>query len=235
MREQKGTSGRSLRGQQKQLLRCQEGLLCSQEQINDFNSNESSGKITLRKKSLGLWLTLTKKHGSLIRAFNGNEIHKAYEHYPSKDIISNSRHLQYFYHSHRDTGEHGHIHVFSKSQNTSTTNHLLAIGLSEKGLPISLFTVEAASVNEKPIDSTTLERLLGQAVRKTQKETLLTDWLIAFCNFYKNDIKRLFKGKNVQSNNTHNENDIRELKLLNWEKDLELSEKHAIHYLLQKG
>ena len=128
-------------------------------------------KLHFGKKSLGLWLILTKKHGSLIRAFNSNNTHKAFDHYPSEDILSNSRNLQYFYHSHRDTGEHGHIHVFSNSQDTSTTNHLLAIGLSEKGLPISLFTVDAASINEKQIDAKTLERLLSQALKKTQKET----------------------------------------------------------------
>ena len=184
-------------------------------------------KLHFGKKSLGLWLVLTKKHGSLIRAFNASKIHKAYAHYPNEDILSNSDYLQYFYHSHRDTGEHGHIHIFSKANDTSTTNHLLAIGLSEKGLPISLFTVDPTSVNEERVEAKILEQLLSQTLQKTHKETLLTDWVIAFCTFYKNDIRSLFTDKNKNPKNNSCSNDIRELKFISWKEDLERAEKRA--------
>ena len=53
-------------------------------------------KLHFGKKSLGLWLTLTKNNGSLIKAFNTSEIHTAYEHYPNEDFLSNNGSLQYF-------------------------------------------------------------------------------------------------------------------------------------------
>ena len=128
-------------------------------------------KLHFGKKSLGLWLTLTKNHGSLIKAFNTSEVHGAYEHYPNEDFLSNNGSLQYFYHSHRDNGEHGHIHIFNKSAKTAHTNHLLAIGLSEKGLPISLFTVNEDVVNENSPGEQALKLLLKKSITKTPKHS----------------------------------------------------------------
>ena len=183
-------------------------------------------KLHFGKKSLGLWLEITKKHGSLIRAFNPSESHQAYKHYPCDDIISNCRSLQYFYHSHRNSGEHGHIHIFRKNFDTSQTNHLLAIGLSDRGLPVSLFTVNTEIVNEEPIEREALKKLFNKSLKKSQNETLLTSWIIAFCNFYKSEITNLL-ASDFLSENHSNENDINTCKLINWEEDLELSENNA--------
>lgn len=189
-------------------------------------------KLHFGKKSLGLWLTLTKEYGSVVKAFNNSNIHEAYQHYPSEDILSNSRSLQYFYHSHRDTGEHGHIHIFHKTLNSSDTNHLLAIGLSEKGLPISLFTIDAVSVNEKPAAPEMLKQFLNQSLRNSHKETALTDWIIAFCTFYKSDIIKLFLNKDNNPKADYCDSDICSFRPINWEEDLEDSEKmhHNIAY-----
>lgn len=82
-------------------------------------------------------------------------------HYPSGDRIDRKSGSQYFYHCHRenyDSGEHGHFHCFIRykyipksikpapladwdrySDNPMT--HLVAIGMSQFGQPIRLFTV----------------------------------------------------------------------------------------------
>ena len=182
-------------------------------------------KLHFGKKSLGLWLTITNDHGSLIKAFNPSEAHTAHEHYPEEDFLSENDSLQYFYHSHRDTGEHGHIHVFHRDHITSHTNHLLAIGLSEKGLPISLFTVNEESVNEKSPGAKTLQQLLQTSLESSAKETPLTAWIISFCRFYKEDIINLILRTSASSTTKTTESDISEFTALNWEEDLERCEK----------
>ena len=182
-------------------------------------------KLHFGKKSLGLWLKITHDHGSLIKAFNPNEAHTAYEHYPSEDFISENGSLQYFYHSHRDTGEHGHIHIFHRDNTTSHTNHLLAIGLSEKGLPISLFTVNEESVNEKSPGAQTLQQLLKKSLKSSANETPITTWIISFCRFYKEDIINLIAPTSPSSTKKTTGSDISEFTTLNWEEDLERCEK----------
>ena len=182
-------------------------------------------KLHFGKKSLGLWLRITNDHGSLIKAFNPSEAHTAYEHYPSEDFISESGSLQYFYHSHRDTGEHGHIHIFHRDNTTNHTNHLLAIGLSEKGLPISLFTVNEESVKEKSPGAQTLQQLLKKSLKNSANESPITTWIISFCRFYKEDIINLILRTSASSTTKTTESDISEFTALNWEEDLERCEK----------
>lgn len=95
---------------------------------------------------------------------------RQWAHYPQDDAIDPSSGYQWFYHSHSpedrpDATEHGHIHLFaqkllwgrrprSSSERAFAelcgnppanppTRHLLSIGFSAKGLPISLFTVNS--------------------------------------------------------------------------------------------
>ena len=187
-------------------------------------------KLHFGKKSLGLWLQLTKDHGSLIKAFNSSPIHIAYDHYPSEDFVSNNKRLQYFYHSHRDSGEHGHIHIFNKSPKTAKTNHLLAIGLSEKGLPLSLFTVTDETVKETTTEAKILKRQLSQSLRISQRETTLTNWITSFCNFYKENIIELIEEKSISKKNSSVDNDISSFIPISWEKDLEICEKKSLKY-----
>jgi hypothetical protein len=185
-------------------------------------------KLHFGKKSLGLWLTITNDHGSLIKAFNPSEAHTAHEHYPREDFLSENESLQYFYHSHRDTGEHGHIHIFHRDHTTRNTNHLLAIGLSEKGLPVSLFIVNEESVSEKSPGAQTLQQLLKKSLKSSVNETTLTTWIISFCRFYKDNIINLMAQASSSPTKETTRSDILEFTTLNWEEDLERCEKDAL-------
>ena len=185
-------------------------------------------KLHFGKKSLGLWLRITNDHGSLIKAFNPSEVHTAHEHYPSEDFLSENETLQYFYHSHRDTGEHGHIHIFHRDHTTSQTNHLLAIGLSEKGLPISLFTVNEESVKEKSPGAQALKQLLKKSLKSSANETPITTWIISFCRFYKEEITNLIDRTSASLPKKTTGSDISEFTTLNWEEDLERCERDVI-------
>jgi len=109
------------------------------------------------KKSLDLWLKLIDEEGSLIRAFTGTKQLTTNNHYPENDCLSRSKLLQYFYHCHTDNGEHGHIHVYAKDPTRKTTQHLVGISLSDKGLPIGLFTLKPWTINEHPVKAEVLQ------------------------------------------------------------------------------
>ena len=90
-----------------------------------------------------------------------NRRHQHMSHYPKGDRIDRVTGAQYFYHCHREnfeTTEHGHFHCFlrykqipKKVKPTSLPDwdryidnpmtHIVAIGMSQTGMPIRLFTV----------------------------------------------------------------------------------------------
>lgn len=89
-------------------------------------------------------------------------------HYPDGDRIDPISGAQYFYHCHRenfDTTEHGHFHCFQRYKQIpkrikpsplpdwdlyieNPMTHLIAIGMSQQGSPIRLFTVNRWVTNE---------------------------------------------------------------------------------------
>jgi len=112
-------------------------------------------------------LSRTKQH--LLFPLLGNEEPRQWAHYPKDDVIDHSTGFQYFYHSHsaedrQDFPEHGHFHLFARMNSgkhsidayteekfleglrsvpdkDSTNASLLCISLDQKGIPLSIFTV----------------------------------------------------------------------------------------------
>jgi len=178
------------------------------------------------EKSLDFWLKIGSDSGSLIKAFTKNLIHIAYEHYPSEDYFSQSGRLQFFYHSHRDNGEHGHIHVYIRKDKHSDPIHYVAIGLSNKGLPISLFTVTSESVNEQLVELQFLLKTANDALMLVDGEDTLTMFVSSFCLFYGKQIKRLITQKYYHEANRLLNNDISSMIQIDWSSDLDKAEEN---------
>ncbi|MFQ5467228.1 MAG: hypothetical protein ACE5DS_03740 [Kiloniellaceae bacterium] len=81
-----------------------------------------------------------------------------FDHCPPGDIYDTQTHSQFYYHAHRE-GEHGHFHTFMRQRGMpegvapveqsvagdmkdreDTLSHIVAISMSQRGLPIGLFT-----------------------------------------------------------------------------------------------
>ncbi len=81
------------------------------------------------------------------------------DHYPKGDVYDHETCSQYYYHSHRGGGEHGHFHAFLREkgmprgvrpvrqpkaacmkERDDTLSHLMAISMNNAGYPTSLFT-----------------------------------------------------------------------------------------------
>jgi hypothetical protein len=119
---------------------------------------------------LQIYSELAKSNMHLLGELLEGQPPSQWEHYPLDDALDTSSGYQWFYHSHSpedrpESSEHGHIHLFARrslwsrrlqshaesefqricgSTKVQThTRHLLAIGLSAKGVPISLFTVNS--------------------------------------------------------------------------------------------
>ncbi|MBU6248285.1 MAG: hypothetical protein KGN77_11045 [Xanthomonadaceae bacterium] len=111
-----------------------------------------------------------------------------WQHYPDDDAIDADHGYQWFYHSHApqdrpDAREHGHFHLFARRPLWSrrlrsraerafaaltcaprepvATRHLLGIGLDERGLPVSLFTVNSWVTGDLMLSAPTTAGLLA--------------------------------------------------------------------------
>lgn len=178
-------------------------------------------------ESLDHWLSIGNLQGSLVKAFIDSDVQIAYQHYPQQDCHSNSGLLQYFYHSHRENGEHGHIHVYVKENREADPIHLVAIGLSDKGLPISLFTVTSESVSEELRDMKLLLNDATLALKSTKTENKLTSYISTFCLFYFDDIKKLIVQKYYHESRAKFSNDVLSFMLIDWSDDLDQAEKNC--------
>lgn len=119
---------------------------------------------------LAVYAGLAERGEHLLDRLLSGQPPRQWVHYPQDDAIDPVSGYQWFYHSHSPQDrpgavEHGHVHLFarrpvwhrrlrSRSERafaalcghpsaTPATRHLLTMGLNEKGLPISLFTVNS--------------------------------------------------------------------------------------------
>ena len=112
-----------------------------------------------------------------------------WQHYPGNDAIDLESGYQWFYHSHSPadrtgTTEHGHLHVFARRKLWSrrkqsqherafaemlgspdrqvNTRHLIGVGLDNKGVPASLFTVNSWVTGDLMLSARSTGRLLAR-------------------------------------------------------------------------
>ena len=139
------------------------------------------------RRILRAYRSLAKSNSHLLSSILGGKAPKQWAHYPDDDAIDAKRGYQWYYHSHSPADrpgavEHGHIHLFVRTDarrslidsgaeatflkrmasddSASKTRHLLAIGLSPVGVPISLFTTNRWVTGDQLLSSKSSLRLL---------------------------------------------------------------------------
>jgi hypothetical protein len=143
----------------------------------------------------------TKRHGSIIRAFTEGQIVLINKHYPPGDIRDPKSGTQCYYHCHRDSGEHGHIHVFGRCKSIGYPIHLFAISLDEKGLPIALFTISRCAGGGSWLtarETTELAKEINLGNAGCDQD--LAGWLETFSQFYSESIALLLEQRDRNSN-----------------------------------
>lgn len=67
---------------------------------------------------------------------------QARAHYPASDAVDSAHGYRWYYHSHagrgRPVGEHGHFHLFADPGGGTSVTHLVAVSVSDRGLPLCL-------------------------------------------------------------------------------------------------
>lgn len=150
----------------------------------------------------------TRDAGSLIQSWVRGRPMVEYDHYPPDDVVDTRNGSQFFYHAHRSHGtEHGHVHLFwhatssgrrrhvaglSPRWSRAAPTHLLAIGLDNRGLPISLFTVNRWVTGGYWFDaSATLAMVDRFVVRHVPEHRASSAWLTHFVRLYRPVIEDL--------------------------------------------
>jgi len=158
--------------------------------------------------SVQAWSRAAAKCGSLLQCWiRGHEVVMG-QRYPDPDITDRRSGYQYFYHSHRHgVQEHGHVHVFYHAtasgkrryiarektswQRTAPT-HLIAIGLDNRGLPISLFCVNQWVTDGHWFDSQTTHPIVKRLkITHDSEFSDSSEWITGFSAMYAHVIERL--------------------------------------------
>ena len=140
-----------------------------------------------------------------------------WEHYPGDDAISVDRRYQWYYHSHSladrpGSIEHGHFHLFARMEGAAehvdaiaertflsvlgepdseaTTRHLLCVGMSPMGVPISLFTVNRWVTGDLLLSRASTLALLESMTLDTGYAAI-DAVLTALAELYRSDIRSL--------------------------------------------
>jgi hypothetical protein len=205
------------------------------------------------RNSLDAFSTCTAKAGSLIQSWIKGKKPVEYEHYPTDDVVDVRHGSQFFYHAHRSKGnEHGHVHLFwhatasgrrryvarsSPRWVRSAPTHLFAIALDNRGLPVSLFTVNRWVTDGYWFDAKTtmsfVERFL---VRNTRPHQVSATWLCQFVRMYAPLIKNLLAQRDIRLGRRKNLEDalddhkLEQLSLIeiDWAADLDALESEVL-------
>ncbi|MBS0576864.1 MAG: hypothetical protein JSS45_10675 [Proteobacteria bacterium] len=137
---------------------------------------------------LAVYAGLAERGEHLLDGLLRGESPKQWMHYPAEDAIDAQSGFQWFYHSHAPgdragSEEHGHFHVFARRslwsrrlRSTSEksfaamtghpgqrvqTRHLFGIGMSAKGVPVQLFTVNSWVTGDLMLSAQTTDNLLA--------------------------------------------------------------------------
>ena len=160
------------------------------------------------RAGLAAFTDVTRDAGSLIQSWVRGQPMVEYDHYPPDDVVDARNGSQFFYHAHRSHGtEHGHLHLFwhatasgrrryvaglSPRWRRSAPTHLLAIGLDNRGLPMSVFTVNRWVTDGHWFDaSATLAMVDRFAVRQAPEHAASAAWLTHFVRIYRPVIEDL--------------------------------------------
>jgi hypothetical protein len=145
-----------------------------------------------------------------------------WEHYPGDDAISVDRRYQWYYHSHSPADrpgstEHGHFHLFARVEGAAehvdasaernflsglgepaseaATRHLLCVGMSPLGVPISLFAVNRWVTGDLLLSRPSTLALLESMILDTGYPAI-DAVLTGLAELYRTEIRTLMSQRN---------------------------------------
>ncbi|MBF0621680.1 MAG: hypothetical protein HQL54_07100 [Magnetococcales bacterium] len=136
------------------------------------------------------------------------------EHYPKDDVHDPDTHGQYYYHTHRETDEHGHFHLFVRSgafpdgmtpleyplasapwpKGDDTIAHIVALSMDAWGYPIGLFTTNRWVTDETWHSAESVIQLIDRfTIDHAFPNWAVNRWLTAMVQLYRHHIIALLR------------------------------------------
>lgn len=145
--------------------------------------------------------TLAERGTNLgVAALAGSKSFIEWQHYPINDAVDALHDTEFYYHAHakseRLTNEHGHFHVFVRTQAGRRFHHLIGISLDTRGVPIRLFLTNQWVTGESWIDSKKMLPLLARfecAVRGRMAP--VSRWITGMVQIYGQEIAALHRDR----------------------------------------
>ena len=165
--------------------------------------------------SVQAWGRAAEKCGSLLQCWIRGQDVVMGQRYPDPDVTDRRSGYQFFYHSHRHgVQEHGHVHVFYHAtasgkrrylgrektpwQRTAPT-HLFAIGLDNRGLPVSLFCVNRWITDGHWFDYRTTQSIVKRLkVTHDSELSESAEWITGFSAMYLPVIEKLLEKRDLR-------------------------------------
>ncbi|UTW10528.1 DUF6969 family protein [Marinobacterium rhizophilum] len=135
-------------------------------------------------------------------------------HFPEGDVFDDQSHCQYYYHAHREDGEHGHFHTFVRRpvmpadmrpsagfahtepwpEGDDELAHLICISMDSWGLPAGLFATNRWVTDQTWYSAEDSIRLLDAfAVDHARPNLAVNQWLTQFMRLYRPQIAALLR------------------------------------------
>lgn len=109
---------------------------------------------------------------------------------------SNNFGLRIFYHQHIYPGkvktEHGHFHLFVRTDEIEDWQHLMAIVMDKQGQAVEFTTVNQWVTDSHWVEQNSLKSIYQQ-LQQQDPDSLLMSWFIAILCLYQNEITQLIK------------------------------------------
>lgn len=124
----------------------------------------------------------------------------AWNHFPPNDAYDRQTGYRWYYHCHprgaRTTHEHGHFHLFSDRTSGSQVTHLIAISVSDRGLPLGLFTANRWVTDEHWQPAARVLRLIrGFALSSPKSLHRVHAWLARCLQAFAPQVHELLKAR----------------------------------------
>lgn len=156
--------------------------------------------------ALARQLRLARQGRSMLFPFIGRSARfETWAHYPRHDAIDTSGRWQFYFHAHdrsepdsaRHPQEHGHIHLFRRSQQGKLT-HFAGLALDARGLPLCWFATNQWVTGERWADASSLGRELpGFELRLRGPLSGAGLWLGDMVRFYAEPLRRMQQQRDV--------------------------------------
>ena len=133
-------------------------------------------------------------------ALGGSKDFVRWNHYPKNDLVDEKNKSRFFYHAHDQdehlVAEHGHFHVFTRSdaRPSNAYSHLVGISVNALGSPTRIFTTNQWVTGEIMKSFRTLEtEIQNFRVEANGRLAPIALWLTAMIHFYKDAVVDLIK------------------------------------------